>query len=297
MAKRRTAIPPDTAAEVMYVHDRTCCVCGERGLRVQLHHINEDPADHRRENLAVLCFEDHDKTQTKGGFGRHLGPQEIIRFRDEWLRRVRDIRDRSDAALALSGSARSANASGEADQWHPEDPALWGPYVAQMPELRKVLWATARGGWDSGVTLEMNGACWEVIAGLQGMWLRLMRCFPPHHLSPLPAAHYISEWTGERARWHRALYEPGGPGTGGTILGQIVGMAVIKDLSGVLADLVEALSYTHDLDGLDLRTWRREWNQAIRRPLVDEVAAWWDGVKFDLRWRFDAFTRRRTPEI
>lgn len=67
--------------------DRLCCVC--RGEAKQIHHLNEDPSDHRESNLAALCFDCHNDTQVSGGFGRRLSQGEIRRHRDEWIERVR----------------------------------------------------------------------------------------------------------------------------------------------------------------------------------------------------------------
>src|SRR5437867_4398073 len=94
--KTRTPVPEDVVAEVMFASDRTCCVCRTPGLRVQIHHLDENPANHDPSNLAVLCLQDHDATQTRGGFGRRLTSQEVITYRDDWLERVRARRRRAD---------------------------------------------------------------------------------------------------------------------------------------------------------------------------------------------------------
>jgi 5-methylcytosine-specific restriction endonuclease McrA len=65
-AKHRTPIPDDLAAEVLFVADRTCCVCQERGKAIQIHHIDENPSNNTFENLAVLCPQCHNDTQLVG---------------------------------------------------------------------------------------------------------------------------------------------------------------------------------------------------------------------------------------
>ena len=92
MSKIRKPIQPDLAAEVLYLSDNTCCVCKERGKSVQIHHIDEDPSHNVFENLACLCFECHNKTQIKGGFGRKLTSEVISKYRDEWLIDVKERR-------------------------------------------------------------------------------------------------------------------------------------------------------------------------------------------------------------
>jgi len=37
-----------------------CCVCKQRWIGVQLHHIDGDHSNTIDENLAVLCVKDHD---------------------------------------------------------------------------------------------------------------------------------------------------------------------------------------------------------------------------------------------
>ena len=85
MAKGRIKFPNDMAARVKFASDRTCCICRERGKRFQIHHIDGDPGNNEFENLVVLCLEDHDRTQSKGGFGRKLDADEIIQYRDDWI--------------------------------------------------------------------------------------------------------------------------------------------------------------------------------------------------------------------
>lgn len=86
--KRRTEIPTDTAAKVLFLADRTCCVCCVPGKPVQVHHINEDHGSHELRNLAVLCLDCHSHTQVKGGFHRKLSSDQVVLFRDDWNVRV-----------------------------------------------------------------------------------------------------------------------------------------------------------------------------------------------------------------
>lgn len=63
---------------------------------MQLHHIDEDPANHSAENLAVLCFDCHRETQIRGGFDRKLDAHQIRLYRADWLATVARLRDRDD---------------------------------------------------------------------------------------------------------------------------------------------------------------------------------------------------------
>ncbi len=107
--KKRIEIPRGTAAKALFLADRTCCICGDPGKPVQIHHIDEDPSNNNLENLAVLCLDHHEETQIKGGFGRRLHAETVILYRDHWKRRVAERR----AAL---GTLNTSDTENEADE-------------------------------------------------------------------------------------------------------------------------------------------------------------------------------------
>jgi hypothetical protein len=88
MAKARVVIPPETAARVLFAHDRTCCVCRQHAKPVQIHHIDDNPSNNDMMNLAVLCFDCHRETQIRGGFDRKLDADQVTLYRDDWLRLI-----------------------------------------------------------------------------------------------------------------------------------------------------------------------------------------------------------------
>jgi hypothetical protein len=90
--KAREKIPRDIADEVLYKADHTCCICGEDGKGVQIHHIDEERSNNSPDNLAVLCLEHHRRAHLRGAFGRQLSPGEVRRYRDDWNRRVEQRR-------------------------------------------------------------------------------------------------------------------------------------------------------------------------------------------------------------
>lgn len=85
---------------MLFLSDRTCCVCRVRDPRkiLQIHHIDEDPSNNSRQNLAVLCGQCHNETQIRGGFGRKLDAEQVILYRDDWLRQVAQRRGSREAA-------------------------------------------------------------------------------------------------------------------------------------------------------------------------------------------------------
>lgn len=86
--KERIPIPEDVAARVMFVADRTCCVCRKQRQDVQIHHIDENPSNNDENNLVVLCLQCHNDTQKRGGFGRHLNAAQVLEFKKAWEQQV-----------------------------------------------------------------------------------------------------------------------------------------------------------------------------------------------------------------
>jgi len=86
--RKRTPVPTDVSDTIQFLSDRTCCVCRHPGKAYQLHHLNGDPSDHDPDNLAVVCFDCHNLTQVRGGFGRHLTAGQVRLYRDEWYELV-----------------------------------------------------------------------------------------------------------------------------------------------------------------------------------------------------------------
>jgi hypothetical protein len=87
--KPRKEIPPDLAAEVLVANDRTCCKCRTPNREVQIHHIDGNPANFARENLAVLCRDCHGLTETKFSFTRNFSPEEVRIYKASWEDQVR----------------------------------------------------------------------------------------------------------------------------------------------------------------------------------------------------------------
>ena len=83
---------------MLFESDRTCCVCRIRFKPVQIHHLDDNPANNSIANLAVLCFDCHRETMIRGGFDRKLDSEQIILYREDWLRLVGQTRSREVAA-------------------------------------------------------------------------------------------------------------------------------------------------------------------------------------------------------
>ena len=276
MAKERTPIPPEVAIEVLFQQDHTCCVCRERGKTVQIHHIDDDPTNHSIQNLAVLCAEDHARTQLRGGFGRQLLAAEVRKYRDDWIERVKKRREEADkiAVAAMGGVELSANREALAQQdWVAPPLAQLIAYIEHLPALRRAAYENVQHGWDTGVTSEMRRATSEVVDILERVLIYLANWYPPNHFGDRGSAAYFSEFIASRYHWHRSLHDREGPGSGGTIVSVLEGGGTMLDAAEEVADMVEALSPYE----VDIVTWRKKWREAAKSPLsmADKFRATW----------------------
>lgn len=262
MAKTRVPVLPDVAAKVLFAADYTCCVCRERGRPVQIHHVDEDPSNNAEANLAALCLLCHDQTQIKGGFGRNLDAKLVIEYRDDWVQRVRVRRDRADeiAALRMAGAEVAIPTQEEAEALRiPAGEALTA-YANSLPAILATGYEAARPRWDSGITSEMMQGTYDLIDVIVQMLIRLASGFPEGHFNGQPAQEYFSRFVSDRFIWHRALAEPDGVGTGGTIVGPIAAGAVLSDVERAVDDMVSALLW--EQEGFSLKAWRRQWEDS-----------------------------------
>lgn len=78
--------------EVMAAAAHMCCVCRTPGGAPQIHHIDKDPSNNERSNLAVLCAAHHSAAHERGGFGRALDPRLVAYHRSAWEAAVRHRR-------------------------------------------------------------------------------------------------------------------------------------------------------------------------------------------------------------
>ncbi len=102
MAKMRIPIPDELAAEVMFASDRTCCVCCDPNRKTEIHHIDRNPSNNDRSNLAVLCKDHHSDAHTLHAFARNLTPDLIRKYNETWRVIVRArLSPGGDQALSI----------------------------------------------------------------------------------------------------------------------------------------------------------------------------------------------------
>ncbi|OQY01112.1 MAG: hypothetical protein B6I26_05815 [Desulfobacteraceae bacterium 4572_130] len=256
MPKTRIAITPDVSGEILFISDRTCCVCRERGKRVQIHHIDEDPSNNFPGNLSVLCLECHDETKIRGGFGKHLTAPVVKKYRDEWLLRVQQRRDEADR-FAISKMAGAELMLTPTESEIPPRSSLY-TYLDSIPEVKKALGVKAQPEWDSGVTARMNQASYDYIDGIQGVLVGLSKFYTKEAFDNQEPHEFFSEIISSRFRWHRSHLEPNGPGSGGTIVGTMCGGSVMSDVESMVEDMVSSL--TGYSDEYSWKHWKRRWD-------------------------------------
>jgi len=130
-------------------------------------------------------------------------------------------------------------------------------FIKALPKLKRVVYENAREGWDTGITAEMRQASYDVIDFLEYAWLRLAEFYPSGHFGGRSARDYIRDYIRGRFEFHWSKHEPDGPGTGGTIVGVMVGGDVMDDLEAMIADTVGTLFMHHN--DFDYQAWLLDW--------------------------------------
>lgn len=92
----RKKIPASIESEVMFQSDLQCCIDQKRG--VHIHHIDGDPSNNSPNNLALLCFDCHDRATITGSLSKKLSAGTIRKYRDH---HYETVRSRRKAALEI----------------------------------------------------------------------------------------------------------------------------------------------------------------------------------------------------
>lgn len=256
MSKIRTDVPPDDAADVLFRHDHTCCICRERGKHVQIHHIDEDPSNHALENLAVLCLQCHNDTQIRGGFGRKFSAAEVTRFRDDWVTRVADRRRQADEILLQKQVGLVATRQPSKEDWRPPSELALIAFLKSIPDILKAAYDLVQPGWD-GSTSSMTQASYQVVDVVGRIWIQLAEWYPPNHFGK-PAAQYLSDYVAARVELRYALMEPDGPRSRGTMIRPMVAYGAMLDAQELLILTVRMLSFDYDETRFSIKEWEKQ---------------------------------------
>lgn len=258
----RIPVPDDIAAEILFQHDHTCCVCNEAGRSVQIHHIDEIHSNNDPANLAILCLADHDATQLQGGFGRKLSAREVVRYRDDWTERVRQRRTEADRlAVSRMSGASLPQVTSDTSEWSRPSDELLTAYIESLPHVLKEGYLQAQKLWDAGNTRSMINGNRLIIDILEQSWVHLAAWFAPHHFLGRGAAEYFSNYIASRYAWNYAMVEPEAPGSRGSEARLMYVAETMVDIEEAVAEAATTLGENF-VDGFDRERWLARWKAA-----------------------------------
>lgn len=90
----RVPIPQAVQNRVLFANRHACCIC--QAKRVQLHHIDGNPANNDPANIAPLCLDHHDQASMQIGLSKKIQPAQVRAYKTQWEERC------SKDILALS---------------------------------------------------------------------------------------------------------------------------------------------------------------------------------------------------
>ena len=108
---RRRSIPLITQRNLLEKNLDVCCVCKERGIGINFHHIDGNPENNNESNIAVLCVQEHDQYHRARAYDKtkhlELGTDRIREFKKEWEQTVEESKSDNPkiiAALSVYGN-------------------------------------------------------------------------------------------------------------------------------------------------------------------------------------------------
>ena len=135
--------------------------------------------------------------------------------------------------------------------------------IDALPGILAEAYASVADGFG-GTTADMMRASYFITDVLQNMLVKLSNRFPVNHFGGGDPAPFFADMVRQRFEWRRALAEPEGAGTGGTIVGPLTAAAVINDLIVAVEDMVEALT-GRGIEPAAVETakaWKMRWHRA-----------------------------------
>jgi hypothetical protein len=258
----RVPIPTNLSAKILVAHDRTCCVCHERGKRVQIHHIDENNSNNDDVNLATLCFDCHDLTMIKGGFGRSLDAAQVTQYRDEWVARVAELKKKADETL-LQKQVGVIDVAGRAPkEWEQPGTIEMAAYIESLPDTMQRAYVLAQPDWN-GANLVKAQATYQVIRVAEKLWIGLTACYPTNHIGGVPAEEFTFHYITDRFDLRHALMEPGGERSGGTMVIPMVAYGVLLDVQALIVTTVRMMvGFSVLCSKIDLEDWQKRFREA-----------------------------------
>jgi hypothetical protein len=231
-------------------------VCRDASREVQIHHIDENPSNHDRNNLAPLCFEDHNRTLIKGGFGRQLSAGEIRQYRDDWLSRVASQRANADELASIAMAKLAVPPPSHPHRNFVEPPL---PFIFALPAVRRSAIAHVQAR-DATSTVAMREASQEYVEAMKAIAIALAAYLPSSEPEAVNPRDYFDDRVHSLLSIHWQRLEPDGLGTGGSVVSVEAWAAVASDIDDAVSDLVHKLSRWDSK--INFAQWSDEWSLA-----------------------------------
>lgn len=102
---KRPPIPGPIQRNIKEKNLGVCCVCKERGLGINLHHIDGNPTNNAEDNIAVLCVKEHDQHHRPHVYNKlhhlELGAEKIKAYKSEWEQTVSECKTENPKVVAV----------------------------------------------------------------------------------------------------------------------------------------------------------------------------------------------------
>ena len=133
-------------------------------------------------------------------------------------------------------------------------------YIDRVPDILQEAFKEAQPIFDKGVTADTVQACYDIVELLKQMLIILLGNVSDKYFFDESREAYVDNMLKMSFRWRRICAEAEGPGTGGTIVSQLVCMGAVVDMKIAVEGLVGGLI---GLSGeYDLKGWQERWKKA-----------------------------------
>lgn len=250
--------------EINYESDCTCCVCHDKGLNTQIHHIDKNSSNNNKSNLAVLCLNCHSKAHTTSSMAQNLTPSLIKKYKKEWLKLVAERR--ANYANLLGNNEVKSNSEVLPPFVYREISTNQDFLVALLERILTIHKAEklkAKAMRDSGITSEMINAGYNLIDFYESVFLELASYYPPQCFEGTHPALEISNIISSKFKINRIINEINYIGSSGGMLSTIVSGHVAAEVEQLIESMVSAVGYQIQNDEFDILVWRKKWYQKV----------------------------------
>ncbi|MBL7732300.1 MAG: HNH endonuclease [Chitinophagaceae bacterium] len=263
MAKRRR-IEIEMTDMMMFESNRTCCVCNEPYKAVQIHHIDGNPGNNEYNNLVILCLSCHDKAHIKGGAGRGWTKGELLKYKEDWIRRVKKRKNDADKLASIQSVPNYENSESkeyalyELDYVDPNDGFTLRNYLLKILLVHNAQWKLAKIEFDEpgGVILGIT----NMLAFYESVLVKLSTFYPKDHFLNKHPQIFFNEQIATRSDFYGFVAHPFG--WAGTMERDSALMRTLEDVKNMIGIMGDHLIFNcTSIDLEDLENWGVAWNK------------------------------------